>query len=184
MGEQKGCVLLMRQVSTQEELPTAITAEEKEIEVTADFNIDALQEIAYATTITSAEGGSHTLTKADGYNESLFAVINSGSLTLQNLILDGAKGAHASTGGAAALVTVRSGTLILDTGSVLQNNNSYVGGAVSCETSKGLPCTVTVQGNAAIRDNYAASEGGGSHAKFTVPGSSLLMEDDVEFSAN
>lgn len=115
----------MRQVSTQAELQAAIAAGEKEIEATTDFNIDALQEIAYATTITSAEGGSHTLTKADGYNESLFAVINNGSLTLQNIILDGAKGTHASTS-AAALVTVLSGTLILDMGSVLQNNKEHV----------------------------------------------------------
>lgn len=54
MVRQKGCELLMTQVSTQAELQAAIAAQEPDIQVTADFFIDARQEITYDVTISSA----------------------------------------------------------------------------------------------------------------------------------
>ena len=45
MVRQKGCELLMTQVSTQAELQAAIAAQEPDIQVTADFFIDAQQDI-------------------------------------------------------------------------------------------------------------------------------------------
>ena len=69
----------------------SIAAKETNIEVTADFKIDTSQRITYAATISSGLGGPYTLTKADGYSGSLFFIENPGSLTLANIILDGAK---------------------------------------------------------------------------------------------
>ena len=64
----------MTQVSTQAELQAAIAAQEADIEVTADFQIETWQRITYAATISSGAGGPYTLTKADSHNGALFVI--------------------------------------------------------------------------------------------------------------
>ncbi|WP_040198354.1 InlB B-repeat-containing protein [Candidatus Soleaferrea massiliensis] len=149
----------MTQVSTQTELQAAIAAQEAEIEVTADFKIDTAQRITYSATISSGAGGPYTLTEADGHNGSLFFIENRGSLTLANIILDGAKETHSGSSNTGSLIGVPTGTLILDTGAVLQNNRMVQGGGVSCngETS---PINIIMRGDAVVRDNVAGNGDG------------------------
>lgn len=168
----------MIQVSTQAELQDALTSGEKDIEVTDNFYIDALQEITYAVTITSAEGGPYTLAKAESYNQSLFVVINNGSLTLENIILDGAMEAHPSASGAAALIMVLYGTLVLDTGSVLQINNGK--GIYISDSS--APIMVLIKNNATIRENQFNSSNGEGIG--FIGEKSLIIDGDVKISRN
>ena len=171
----------MTQVSTQAELQAAIAAQEADIEVTADFQIDAGQRITYAAKISSGAGGPYTMTKADGHEGTLFLIENRGSLTLSNIILDGAKETHSGTSTTGSLIWVPTGTLILDTGAVLQNNRTVQGGGISCngETS---PINIIMRGNAAIRDNVAYT-GGGIYVFFTGE-SSLQISDQARIENN
>ena len=149
----------MTQVSTQAELQAAIAAQETNIEVTADFKIDTSQRITYAATVSSGAGGPYTLAKAEGHNGSLFFIENNGSLTLANIILDGDKVNPSSFSTTGSLIWVHTGTLILDTGTVLQNNPTVQGGGnVSCngETS---PINIIMRGDAVIRNNVADNGG-------------------------
>ena len=171
----------MIQVSTQAELQAAIAAQEADIEVTADFQIDTSQRITYAATISSGAGGPYTLTKADSHNGALFVIENNGSLTLTNIILDGAKETHPTYVNVGSLIWVPTGTLILDTGAVLQNNRASQGGGISCngETS---PINIIMRGNAVIRDNVAGT-GGGIYVFFTGE-SSLQISDQARIENN
>lgn len=58
----------MTQVSTQAELQAALAAQEQDIQVTADFFINAPQEIIYDVTISSTSGDRWTLVKEDGFD--------------------------------------------------------------------------------------------------------------------
>lgn len=173
----------MTQVTTQAQLEAAIRLQETDIRVVADFYIDARQTIDYATAITSVEGGFYTLTKADGYDGALFEVQNDGSLTLQNITLDGAKASHPYTGSSDSLVVVVYGSLALGTGAVLQNNNSRVGGAITC-AAEGYSNRVVLQEDAIIRNNYAEVGGGGVYYEADRPGATLAITDSVTFSGN
>lgn len=103
----------MTQVSTQAELQAALAAQETDIQVTADFFIDAQQEITYDVTISSAAGDRWTLVKEDGFDNYMFEIDGNGSLTLQNIRLDGAKDTHTAPV-PYGLISVTHGTLTLD----------------------------------------------------------------------
>lgn len=165
--------MLMAQVSTQAQLAAAIAESDPNIQIAADFYIDTQQTIRYAALIVSAEGGSYTLTKATGYNGPLFQVQGGGSLTLQNITLDGAQESHSQAG--SSLAEAFSGTLILDTGAVLRNNYAHQGGGVAANDNLGSPVTVILQGNAAIRNNRSSNNGGGIYVNYQLPDSSLAL---------
>lgn len=94
MVGQKRCDLrFMRQVSSQDELAVALAALEPEIEVIADFSISDtlfIQQDRYDVTIRSGEGDPYTLKRGDNNQNWLFELAGNW-LTLQNIILDGAK---------------------------------------------------------------------------------------------
>lgn len=154
----------MTNVSTQAELVAAIAARETEIVLTASFDIDELINITYALTIRSDENGPYTLTKSDNYDNSIFLTDTYADLTLQNIVLDGAKQSHPAGGNPQALVTLRYGTLTLGNGSVLQNNRGYSGGGVYIFNGAGIPNALNMRGNAAIRENVATANGGGIYS--------------------
>ena len=183
MVRQKGCELLMTQVSTQAELQAAIAAQEPDIQVTADFFIDARQEITYDVTISSAPENRWTLVKEDGFDNYMFEIDGNGSLTLQNIRLDGAKETHTAPV-PYGLISVTHGTLILDSGSVLQNNRSQQGGAVYSRTTGTLPVRIVMKGDAVIRDNTAIYEGGGIYVLFNIPESVVELYDQALIENN
>lgn len=183
MVRQKGCELLMTQVSTQAELQAAIAAQEPDIQVAADFFIDAQQEITYDVTISSAPGNRWSLVKEDGFDKYLFEIDGNGSLTLQNIRLDGAKDTHTAPV-PYGLILVTHGTLILDSGSVLQNNRSQQGGAVYSRTTGTLPVRIVMKGDAVIRDNTAIYEGGGIYVLFDIPESVVELYDQALIEDN
>lgn len=150
------------------------------IQIAADFDIDTPQYINYATTISSAEGGPHTLTKSGGTNFSMFTVQDGGSLTLENIVLDGAK-ATIATSDDSPLVSAHSGTLIAAAGAVLQNNPAP---GITALDSSNATVTVIIWDNAVIRGNEARNAGGGIQAAFWNPDSSLRISGQARIENN
>lgn len=163
----------MTQVTTQTELENAIIAEETDIRVAADFDIDALQTIRYTTAISSAAGGSYTLTRAGGYNDSMFQIAG-GTVTFTNIILDGAKAANPASAG--PLLWVPGGGVILEDGAVLQNNRGP--GIYRNETNGN---DIIIRGNAVIRSNEVTGDGGGIHV---TSGGNLLVSGQARIENN
>lgn len=173
----------MTQVSTQAELQAALAAQETDIQVTADFFIDAQQEITYDVTISSAAGDRWTLVKEDGFDNYMFEIDGNGSLTLQNIRLDGAKDTHTAPV-PYGLISVTHGTLTLDSGSVLQNNRSQQGGAVYSRTTGTLPVRIVMKGDAVIRGNTASYSGGGIYVLFDISESVVELYDQALIEDN
>lgn len=155
---EKELIHFMTQVTSQAELNAAIAAQESTIVVTASFNITQQNIITYPLTLSGDASGTITLTKDAAFSSEMFAVSSSGALRIQNLILDGARDTH---GIGSSLITVINGTLLLDVGSVLQNNSAGVGGAVSLVGYENGENSLIVQNNAVIRNNRAQNNGGG-----------------------
>lgn len=152
----------MTRVSTQSELIAAIAAQETDIVVTANFEISETQTINYAVTIASEENASYTLTKATNFDNSLFSLnTNTSILTLQNIIIDGAKQTHTEAGNPQALISLLSGSLILGAGAALQNNIASNGGGVYSTNSADNAVSFTMSDNATISGNIAINNGGG-----------------------
>lgn len=152
----------MTQVSSQEEFVAALNALESEIVVIANIIVNSTLAISYTTSVSSNTAAPYTLTKADDFDGAIFSLTAVDSaLTVQNLILDGAKQSHTSTGTPSALITANYGSLVLGSGAVLQNNIGYNGGGISAINSIATPSSITVRGDAAIRENVAIVNGGG-----------------------
>lgn len=154
----------MAQVSNQTQLQAALAAQDSVIQVTADFTINSQINILYPVTIESlAADTPATLTKDSSYFQYLFRVQNGGSLTLQNIILDGDKENHpAASQDNRSLIYVTGGSLNLLEGAVLQNNHAYFeGGGVYINRNDTYPNTFTMSGNARITGCYSRTSGGG-----------------------
>lgn len=171
----------MTRVSTQSELIAAIAAQETDIVVTANFEISEIQTINYAVTIASEENASYTLTKATNFDNSLFLLnTNNASLTLQNLILDGAKQTHTESGNAQALISLLNGSLILGAGSILQNNIASNGGGVYSTNSADNDVSLTMSDNAVISGNVAINNGGGVYLSLNSSNVSIGAQAIIE----
>ncbi|MBS7009691.1 InlB B-repeat-containing protein [Anaerostipes sp.] len=154
----------MTQVSTQRELQNALSAKDDLIQIAAGFSIASQISITYEVTIESLTPDNiFTLTKDASYSSYLFRISGGGSLTFQNIIIDGDKSAH-DEGNTSnrSLVYVTGGSLHLAAGSILQNNNSASqGGAVNLTSSTSTPNTLLMDGTAQILGCYSVSNGGG-----------------------
>lgn len=154
----------MSQVSNQDQLLAALAAQDSVIQVIADFSITSQIAILYPVTIESLTAVSpFTLTKDPSYFTYLFRVQNGGSLTLQNIILDGNKDNHPMDNpNNRSLIYVTGGTLNLLDGCVIQNNNSYLeGGGIYLNRNESYPNTLSMNGNARITGCYSLTNGGG-----------------------
>lgn len=154
----------MAQVSSQAELRTALEALDSFIQVTADFSISAQINIQYAVTIESYAGGSPAvLTKDNSYSSYMFRITDGGSLTVRNIILDGNGAAHPQADEAnRSLIYVTGGTLKLLSGSVLQNNNSYLeGGGVYVNSNSSYYNAFLMTDDARITGCASRTKGGG-----------------------
>ena len=138
------------------------------ITLMGSFKMDKAAEIASNITIT-ANGKAAGITRADSYTGTLFTVKSGATLTTENLVLDGA-GATA-TGN--LIATEGTGSIVLNGGTILQNNNGAH--AVSLATRGGG--TLTLNDDAQIINNSSESGAiwGGGH---------IIMNDNSKISGN
>ena len=121
-----------------------------------------------------------TVKRYPDYDGNLIAVKDGGSLTLKDIVLDGAADLGAKD--SQSLVNVKGGgSLTLDEGAVLQNNsrvdpdtNAYMAGGAVYVDEKG---TFTMNEGALVRDN-AASYGGGVFVKGEFIMNGGVIEDN------
>lgn len=185
--EKKGCELLMRQVYTQAELRAALLARESEIQVTADFYIDAQQNITYPLLLRSSPSDTvHTLSKTVNFSGSLFRVSNGGALTLENLVLDGsAAGTYEENPANRTLVQAMGGSIHLGSGAVLQNNSSYQeGGGLYLSGDPSYVNALLMDGDAVIRGCRSRTSGGGLTAALRNNGDSVRLAGTAVIEEN
>lgn len=154
----------MTQVSNQTEFLAALAAQDSIVQVTTDFAITSQITILYPVTIESITADApFTLTKDASYFTYLFRIQNGGSLTLQNIILDGNKENHPMDNpNNRSLIYVTGGTLNLLDGSIIRNNNAYLeGGGIYLNRNESYPNTLSMSGNAQITGCYSRTNGGG-----------------------
>lgn len=154
----------MALVSNQSQLLAALAAQVSSIQATADFTIASQVNILYPVTIESLTADApFILSKDSSYFAYLFRVQNGGSLTLQNIILDGDKENHPTDNQEnRSLILVSGGTLNLLSGSVIRNNNAYLeGGGIYVNRTEVYPNTFIMNGNAQVTECYSRTSGGG-----------------------
>jgi hypothetical protein len=130
-------------------------------------------------------GSDKTLTRAAGFDGSLFTVASGGSLTLEgngihSLVIDGNK---SNITASASLITVESGGgLTLNTGAILRNNNTSGDGGGVYVYDGG---TFTMKGGV-ISGNEATGNGDGVYVNgaFTVSGSAVVAQDNDVYLAS
>lgn len=174
----------MTQVSNESDFRAALSRRESPIEITSDFSLSSQVQITYDTTIRSVAGSIFTLTRGSNYFSYLIRV--TGSLTLENIVIDGDKGSHpVSDETNRSLIFVTGGSLILGDGAVLQNNNAYrEGGGVYLSGAVNYINTLVMKGNAAIIDCHSESNGGGIMFAARHPDDSITITDDALFEGN
>ena len=161
------------------------------IELAQDLALDQpLAVSAKALTLTGKDGGSYTVSRKDSYSGSLVSVESGGQLTLKNIILDGGAIWSAETsvlrrqnGGAKSqspLAVVQSGTLVLDAGAALQNNDNEKAEKPAAGGAMVLEGTLVLTADAAVRDNRAAANAGGVYLDASV----LRMEANASVCHN
>lgn len=154
----------MAQVSNQTQLLEALNAQDSNIQITTNFAITSQINILYPVTIESLTASTpFMLIKDISYFTYLFRIQNGGSLTLQNIILDGDKDNHPiDNQNNRSLIYITGGTLNLLEGSVIQNNNAYLeGGGIYFNRNESYPNILTMNGNARITNCYSRTSGGG-----------------------
>lgn len=174
----------MIEVSTQAQLQAALSAREPDIQITGSFPITSQISITYETAIRSLSGDNiFTLTKDPLYFGYMFRISNGGSLTLENLILDGDLANHPMDHtGNRSLIYVTNGTLNLSNGTVLQNNFSYIeGGGAYLLGDSTYTNTLVMDGNAKITGCTSRTRGGGlmlapgsAQDRFTIADQALI----------
>lgn len=177
----------MIQVSTQRELLSALNSKDPLIQITAGFPILSQINITYPVTIKSLTADHiFTLTKDETYAGYLFRISGGGSLTIQNLIIDGAKAAHDDQNTSnRSLIYVTGGTLHLDGGSVLQNNvSASQGGAVNLTSSSSAVNTLLMENTARIISCSSVSNGGGIMINAVNPQDSYSVTGEALIDGN
>lgn len=123
--------------------------------------------------------------RASGTDDILAAVMGSGSLTIKNVVFDGtlrkADGSvDSSKMSSSALINVQdSGTLIMDTGSVVENNYTNNEGAGIRLIGN---ASLTMQSNACVRNTRSTSAGGGIIA--AGADSTVTIKDSASVTGN
>lgn len=177
----------MVQVSNQEELQRALAGQEEQIQVIRSFPITSQISISRTVTISSPPvAEASVLTKAADYSGVMFRSINGGSLTLQNIILDGDSEVHpAPNADNRSLILVTGGRVNLESGAVLRNNNAYLeGGGVYLSGAAGYINTLIMSGNARISDCYSRTSGGGIMAAVRNGSDQVTISDSALIEGN
>ena len=132
----------MTPVSNQTELLNAVASKETHIQAVSDFTVSKQITVRCSLTLTGCSDECPvSLYKDASFPSSMFHVLEGGSLTLQNIVLDGQKELHSGRDPMnRSLILISGGTLILKHGTVLRNNHSYTeGGGVYFSGIASLP---------------------------------------------
>lgn len=123
----------MAQASNETELVSAIDSKASWIELTSDITVSHQISIDYSLRLSSSSPGCPFLILKDcSLYEPVFQITN-GSLTLENVILDGQKELHLPENPSnGPLIHVHGGSLILKSNTILQNNFCFQGGGGIC----------------------------------------------------
>lgn len=120
----------MTPVSNQTELLNAVASKETHIQAVSDFTVSKQITVRCSLTLTGCSDECPvSLYKDASFPSAMFHVSEGGSLTLQNIVLDGQKELHSGRDPMnRSLILISGGTLILKHGTVLRNNHSYTEG--------------------------------------------------------
>lgn len=174
-------------VNNQSELQAAIAAHDSFIQVDTDITLTARLVIRYAVVISSIDSANvRTIFKGESFFGNMFSITNCGALTLRNIILDGNAGKHPndnSTNRSAVLLA--GGTLTLETGAVIQNNNAYTeGGAVYMSGNANYANALVMRDNAKVTGCYSKTTGGGIMAALRNNSDSVFITGRSVISNN
>lgn len=175
----------MTQVSNESDFRRALAGLESPIEITSDFSLSSQVQITYDVLIKSVSGSSFTLTRGGNFFSYLIR-ISGGSLTLEDIVIDGDKASHPVTNETnRSLIFVTGGSLILGDGAVLQNNNaSREGGGVYLSGAVNYTNTMVMKGNAAVLGCHSESNGGGIMFAARHPDDSITITDEALIQGN
>lgn len=177
----------MAQVSNQSELVAALAARESLVQIADDFSVNTQVNISYSVTFESVSADPvRVLSKDASYYAYLFRISNGGSLTVRNLVIDGAKDVHGTENTAnRSLVSVAGGSLTLGEGAELRNNHSYMeGGAVYLSGNASYTNAFVMEGNAQIRGCSSRLVGGGMIAALRNNGDRVAIRGNALFAEN
>ena len=158
-----------REVSGIATFKAAIANKEENIVLASDIELPEGYEIDYDLTI---NGGGNEIRRADDYEGALFTVKSGNTINLEDVVVDGgavwaSRSANPTTGanaGATAtdalIVAEANSHIVLEEGTVLQNND----GAVAVNLGTRIGATLTINGAEIInnRSNCGAIWGGGN----------------------
>jgi pilin isopeptide linkage protein len=153
-------------VFDQASLDTALGSSDSTIDiiVTGSFTMTSAVTIpsSKTVTITSGAGGPYTITRGTSATGNLITVSSGSSLTLEQVTLDGNKGAIVTDGP----LIFNSGTLTLNNGSVVQNNSSTAGkgGGVYSANSTSL----ILNGGVISNNTVSNGQGGGVYNDYNA----------------
>lgn len=177
----------MTQVSKETELFLAVDSKIPLIELNADFSVSVQINVNYPLTIKSSSSESpFQISKNSSLYEAIFQVTGGGSLTLENIILDGQKGLHPSKDAHnGPLIYVSGGTLHLKSKTILQNNFSYAGGGGVCVIGiRSASSSFVMDGNSKIRGCSSRTCGGGLIAYAFHPDDHFSVLDQASIEKN
>ena len=183
----------MTPVSNQTELLNAVESKETHIQAVSDFTVTRQITVHGQLTLSGrSDEFPVTLYKDTFFPSAMFHVSEGGSLTLQNIVLDGQKELHSVRDPLnRSLILVSGGTLILKHGAVLRNNHSYTeGGGVYFSGSCSLSSHFLMTEDSQICDCSSRLCGGAVMAaakhpddKFAVLGRALITRNTAAHGA-
>ncbi len=184
-----GLTLDFVMVSSMSELKSALESKKEKIVISG--NISDLNETITVDYDVIIDGAGAVMSRASGFTGTMFSVANNATITMENVILDG--GRTEGVGATGNLIaTVGNGSIVLNKGTILQNNNGAH--AVSLATRGGG--TLTLNGASIINntsDSGAIWAGGhvivneGSKINYnssTGSAGAIRMVGDCNFTMN
>jgi hypothetical protein len=154
-----------------------------EITVLRDISMDSSGpiEVEKGIRLVSQPGvPARVIKRASGNLMRLISVINSGELTLENIMIDGGAvwtgGVNAGISADEPLVFVYGSTLTLESGAKIQNNENLLEGSIGGGVCVMGESSLTMKGNAAVSGNKAQIGGGVfvNTGTFTMQGSAKI----------
>ncbi|MBM7634141.1 beta strand repeat-containing protein [Geomicrobium sediminis] len=172
--------------TNQTELLLELALQTNPIVIENDFLISQTVTISYNVTFVSGNGGPYILSRELAFSNYMFNIISNSSMQVSNLILDGDAINH-PIGDTTnrSLIAVSGGSLFLEAGSLLRNNNAYLeGGGVYLRGSESAVNTLVMRGNARITNCYTRVTGGGIMVALRNNADSVTISEDALIDSN
>ncbi len=174
-------------VSSASELKTALANKNENIIISGEISdLNETLTIDYDVKIS----GVATISRADGFTGTMFSVADGTTLTMEKVVLDGGRNEGVTATG--NLIETTSGVIVLNEGTVLQNNN----GAHAVSLAKNGGGKLTLNGASIINNTSGSGAiwGGGhitmnegskiSHNSSTGPAGAIRMVSGGSFTIN